>query len=197
MKMVNVAIMDPCPIFSTGLAYYLNQFSGINIINNNKSVTSPHVVVMRATQATPQLRHQHGAAQWVVILEEITQAKAWLAQGVKGLVTSTVKPPELEAIIQQVAQGECALSSEVRDSLLQEWVWPEKLAEDAAMPESLTQREAEVLTLVVQGLTNAQIAETLSLTLSTVKGHVSRILEKLGLKNRAQLICWATQQAKK
>jgi len=194
--MVNVTIMDPCPIFSTGLTHYLSAFSGINIANNNKSIASPHVVVTRATQTTSHLFCQHKAAQWVVILEEIAQAKSWLAQGVKGLVTSTVKPPELEAIIQQVAQGQCALSTEVRDSLLQEWIWPEKLAEDAAMPESLTQREAEVLTLVVQGLTNAQIAETLSLTLSTVKGHVSRILEKLGLKNRAQLICWVAKQAK-
>jgi len=155
------------------------------------------VVVTRAIQTTSHLFCQHKAAQWVVILEEIAQAKSWLAQGVKGLVTSTVKPPELEAIIQQVAQGQCALSTEVRDSLLQEWIWPEKLAEDAAMPESLTQREQEVLELLGQGLSNQQIAETLQLSLHTIKSHVKHILDKLGLKSRAQVICWVSQQAKK
>ncbi len=65
------------------------------------------------------------------------------------------------------------------------------------LDQTLTEREQEVLELLAQGLSNAKIAEGLSLSLSTVKGHVSHILEKLGLGNRARLICWANQQAKK
>ncbi len=65
------------------------------------------------------------------------------------------------------------------------------------LDQTLTKREQEVLELLAHGLSNLQVGLSLSLSLSTIKGHVSHILEKLGLGNRAQLICWANQQAKK
>jgi DNA-binding NarL/FixJ family response regulator len=61
-------------------------------------------------------------------------------------------------------------------------------------PERLTRREREVALLVARGLTNRQIASELSVSRSTANNHVARILRKLGLRSRAQIAAWVTEQ---
>jgi DNA-binding NarL/FixJ family response regulator len=64
-------------------------------------------------------------------------------------------------------------------------------AEAAALPDGLTPREAEVLTLIAEGLTNQEIAERLVVSPATVKSHVNRVFSKIGVRDRALAVAYA------
>ena len=64
-------------------------------------------------------------------------------------------------------------------------------ADEPALPDGLTPREAEVLTLIAEGLTNMQIAERLVVSQATVKSHVNRVFAKAGVRDRAQAVAYA------
>jgi DNA-binding NarL/FixJ family response regulator len=114
---------------------------------------------------------------------------AALAAGASGFLLKDVTPEDLVSAIRVVAAGESLLAPSVTSLLVREFArrptagrpHPDALAE-------LTGREREVLLLVAQGLSNAEIAGRLVVSPATAKTHVSRILTKLGLRDRAQLV---------
>ena len=115
-----------------------------------------------------------------------------LAAGASGFLLKDTTPEQLVHAIRVVASGEALLAPAVTSRLVQEFVSrprPGRAAADALAP--LTDREREVLLLVAQGLSNAEIAEQLVLSPATAKTHVSRILTKLGQRDRAQLVVLA------
>jgi DNA-binding NarL/FixJ family response regulator len=90
-----------------------------------------------------------------------------------------------------VAAGESLLSPSVTRSLIEEFVkapQPSPIARATGAMTALTARELDVTRLVAQGLTNGEIAESLVLSHATVKTHLSRILAKLDLRDRVQLV---------
>jgi DNA-binding NarL/FixJ family response regulator len=98
-------------------------------------------------------------------------------------------PDELLAAIRVVAGGEALLAPSVTRRLIEQFVSrPERhIAAGDALGE-LTAREREVLALVAKGRSNAEIAGELSMSPATAKTHVSRLLTKLGARDRAQLV---------
>jgi DNA-binding NarL/FixJ family response regulator len=98
---------------------------------------------------------------------------------------------ELCNAIRVVDAGDALLSPSVTRALIEEFVRrpepPAPVAAAGALP-SLTERELEISRLVAEGLSNAEIAERLVLSAATVKTHVSRILSKLDLRDRVQLV---------
>ena len=114
---------------------------------------------------------------------------AALAAGASGFLLKDVTPEDLVKAIRVVAAGESLLAPSVTSLLVREFARrptagrprPDALA-------GLTEREREVLVLVAQGLSNAEIAGRLVVSPATAKTHVSRILTKLGLRDRAQLV---------
>jgi DNA-binding NarL/FixJ family response regulator len=109
--------------------------------------------------------------------------------GASGFLLKDATPEELLAAIRVVAAGEALLAPAATRHLVDAFVSRPSLGRpDARLVGALTGREREVLRLVAQGLSNAEIAGRLVVSPATAKTHVSRILTKLGLRDRAQLV---------
>jgi DNA-binding NarL/FixJ family response regulator len=114
---------------------------------------------------------------------------AALAAGASGFLLKDATPEEIVHGIRVVAAGESLLAPSVTSRLVREFASrPTAGRPRGDLLSSLTDRESEVLLLVAQGRSNAEIAERLVLSHATAKTHVSRILTKLGLRDRAQLV---------
>jgi DNA-binding NarL/FixJ family response regulator len=115
-----------------------------------------------------------------------------LRAGASGFLLKDVRPAELVAAIRTVAAGDAVVSPRVTRRLLEEYaqVLPPS-GDQYPQLAALTDREREVLVLVARGLSNAEIAATLYVSEATVKSHVGRILSKLGLRDRVQVVVLA------
>ena len=112
-----------------------------------------------------------------------------LRAGASGFLLKDAPPAELVRAVRVVATGDALLSPSVTRQLLDRVVPRLGATQPApAVLESLTDRERDVLRLVAQGLSNAEIAERLVVSEATVKTHVSHILEKLDLRDRVQAV---------
>jgi DNA-binding NarL/FixJ family response regulator len=115
-----------------------------------------------------------------------------LRAGASGFVLKDIPPAELLAAIRIVAAGDALLAPSVTRRLIAEFArrpGPARVAPAAL--DVLTDREREVLALVAQGLSNGEIAAQLVVSPATSKTHVSRLLTKLGARDRAQLVAVA------
>ncbi|MGI5198154.1 response regulator transcription factor [Streptomyces sp. CA-288835] len=118
--------------------------------------------------------------------EHIVEA---LRAGASGFLVKDTKPAELLDAIRTVAAGESLLSPGPTSRLIARFLRaPHAVAPAAGGPEELSERERQVLALVARGLNNTEIAEALGLSPLTAKTHVSRIMGKLGARDRAQLV---------
>lgn len=110
-----------------------------------------------------------------------------LRAGARGYLTKDAGAEQIRAAVQAVARGEAALDPAVQHHVLA------ALTEPAAsdLPDGLTPREAEVLRLIADGLTNAEIAERLVVSAATVKSLVNHIFAKAGVRDRAQAVVYA------
>jgi len=113
-----------------------------------------------------------------------------LRAGASGFLLKRTRPEELVAAIHTVAAGDSLLSPSVTSRVIARMAQrPAVGAEDGA--ERLTAREREVLRLVARGLSNAEIAAELVIEESTVKTHTKRLVGKLGLRDRVQVVIYA------
>jgi DNA-binding NarL/FixJ family response regulator len=112
-----------------------------------------------------------------------------LAAGADGFLLKDTPPPEILQAIRRVADGEPMLSPSVTRSLIKQVAPPDSSRSSRAQERlaGLTDRERDVALAVGRGLSNAEIAGELYLSVPTVKAHVSRLFEKLGTTNRVQI----------
>lgn len=115
----------------------------------------------------------------------VTQA---IVAGASGFLVKDTEPTELLRAVHVVARGEALLSPGVTRRLIERVSGGLRPPQDTEALSALTEREREVLALVGHGLTNAEIAERLYLSPLTAKTHVSRILAKLGARDRVHLV---------
>jgi len=114
---------------------------------------------------------------------------AALRAGASGFLLKDTPPADLLAAIRVIAAGDALLAPGITRRLIAEFARrPEPGQQPAATLEGITDREREVLTLIARGLSNAEIARTLHVTMATAKTHVGRLLAKLGARDRAQLV---------
>jgi len=113
--------------------------------------------------------------------------------GASGFLLKGVEPMQLIGAVRTVAAGEALLDPGATRRLIEAYVNgpPERPPKAASLPNDLTSREIELLTLIAGGSTNAEIAEDLVISPLTVKSHVSRILTKMGARDRTQLVVMA------
>ncbi len=114
-----------------------------------------------------------------------------MRSGATGFLVKHTEPADLVKAVRVVAGGDALLSPSVTRRLVAEFALRAKPAIDAGRLTELTDREREVMTLVAEGLTNAEIAERLFLSPATARTHVSRILLKLNARDRTQLVVMA------
>lgn len=114
-----------------------------------------------------------------------------LRAGASGFLLKDASPEQVLTAVRTVAAGEALLSPVVTTRLIADFVRQAPPHAPSAGPAVLTEREREVLRRVARGLSNAQLAEHLGLSHATVKTHVSRVLGKLELHDRAQLVVFA------
>ena len=126
-----------------------------------------------------------------------------LRAGASGFLLKNSSPEELVAAVSVIAGGEALLSPAVTRRVIEGFTRQSPVVEDAAQApavpagpttgadyEQLTEREREVLQLVAQGLSNQEIATTLFVGEATVKSHVSKVLQKLALRDRIQAVIY-------
>ena len=115
---------------------------------------------------------------------------AALRAGASGFLLKDTPPAELLTAIRVIAAGDALLAPSVTRKLISEFA-RQSPAPPRPSLEMLTARERDVLALIARGLSNAEIADQLVVSLATVKTHVSRLLTKLAARDRAQLIVMA------
>ena len=112
-----------------------------------------------------------------------------LSAGASGFLLKRTRPEDLIPAIHTIAAGDSLLSPSVTSRVIERMA--RQPARDDARLDGLTPREREVLELLAQGLSNAEIAAELVIEESTAKTHVKRILMKLGLRDRVQAVIFA------
>lgn len=115
-----------------------------------------------------------------------------LRAGASGFLLKDARPAELASAIRSIAAGDSLIAPALTRSLIGRF--GDRLrpsAKDAAIFDALTAREREVLLLIAEGLSNAEIAAQLVISHETVKTYVSRILAKLGVRDRVQAVVLA------
>jgi DNA-binding NarL/FixJ family response regulator len=116
-----------------------------------------------------------------------------LRAGASGFLLKDAPTQEVVAAVRAVAAGDAVLSAAVTRQLLDQVArrLPAPVSARTDELDSLTEREHEVLRMLANGLSNAEIAAALVVSEATVKSHVSRILSKLGLRDRVQAVIYA------
>jgi DNA-binding NarL/FixJ family response regulator len=117
-----------------------------------------------------------------------------LRAGASGFVLKDDPPEQLLAAVRTIAAGEALLSPAVTRTVIAHFTRGHRSPAPDAM-HTLTTRELDVFRLIAQGLSNAEIGRHLFISETTVKTHVTRLLQKLGLRDRAQAIVLAYQSA--
>jgi len=205
---VRLVLVDSPRLHLRGLAAMLNRRRGLQVIGEATSgpealarirALQPDVVVVdpAVPEGGPSLIAeicQEALACAVLVLTSSRgegEARQALQAGARGYLDKDREPDDLVRAIERIHAGELVVGQAAADTVLKDLSGETSGTSGLS---ALTTREVEVLTLVVQGRTNPQIALELCITEHTAKAHLARILGKLGLENRVQLATYATQQ---
>ena len=200
---IRVMVVDDHPMVRRGLALFLKVFNDLELAGEAAGGQSavqlcaqlhPDVVLMDMAMpdmdgatATRLIRKQSPSIQVLALTsfkEEILVQSA-LQAGAIGYLLKDVSADELAQAIRAAHAGRATLSPEAAQALVHAASQPPAPGVD------LTERERDVLALLVEGLNNTQIAARLTVSPSTVKSHVSNILSKLGVTSRTEAVTLA------
>ena len=214
---VSVLLVDDQPLLSLGFRLVLEAQPDVHVVgeagNGAQAVAMtralrPAVVLMDVRmpvldgiEATRAIVDSGSPARVLVLttfdLDEYVYAA--LRAGASGFLLKDVLPADLVTAIHAVAGGHAVVAPAVTRRLLDTFVphLPDPAtgrSPAAAVLDRLTDREREVLDLVARGRSNTEIAAALTLSEATVKAHVGRLLAKLGLRDRVQIVVFAYEQ---
>jgi DNA-binding NarL/FixJ family response regulator len=153
-----------------------------------------HMPVMDGIEATRRLTAEHPGTAVVVLTTyaDDTSILGALRAGARGYLTKNAGRADIARAIHAAASGQSILDAAVQAAVLEAAVsGPARPVPAAELPDGLTSREADVLALIAQGISNSEIAATLFLSPNTVKTHINRVFTKTGSKTRAQAVRYA------
>ncbi|MCB0107762.1 MAG: response regulator transcription factor [Caldilineaceae bacterium] len=204
---IRVLIVDDQFIVRSGLATFVATEPTLTLVGEAKDgqeavrlcdSVAPDVVLMDllmprmdGVTATKAILQNHPDVKILALTSFMEKAMVQeiLRAGAKGYLLKDVSAEELADAIRNVHAGRPALAPEAMEALLDQ----QRQSSEATLGHDLTEREHDVLALMVQGLSNPQIAEELIVSLSTVKFHVSSILGKLEATTRSEAVRLALQ----
>jgi NarL family two-component system response regulator LiaR len=202
-KKIRVILVDDHNVVRSGLGAVLGVTEGIELVgeatNGEEAVslcerTQPDIVLMDLLMpkmdgvTATGIIHQRWPAIKIIALtsyKEKEYVEGVLKAGAIGYLLKNVTAAELVSAIENTMAGQPSLSPEATQVLIQ------RVNAPAAPTFDLTEREHEILALMVDGKSNQDIAESLVVSLSTVKFHVSNILTKLGVTSRTEAVIHA------
>lgn len=198
---IRVVIVDDHAVVREGLELFLSERSGeIEVVGQGADgedalilakKLDPDVILMDlmmprmdGIEATRRLKEQGAKARVLVLttFAEDDQVRDAIQAGAIGYLLKDVHRADLVAAIRAAADGRTTLHPEAQQKLLRQLTTPAQ----ASPLDALTDRERDVLRLIARGKSNKAIANTLKLSVGTVKGYVSAVLSKLGARDRTQ-----------
>lgn len=208
---ISVLVADDQDLVRTGLRMILNAQPGIEVVgeaaNGRQAVEmaqrlNPDVCLfdirmpeLDGIEATRILADSALPSPMAVVvittfdLDEYVHAA--LKAGAKGFLLKDAGPELLVEAINAAAKGDALIAPKVTARLLEKFADAAPANKPSQPLEPLTHREEQVLLTVARGLSNAEIAQTLHISLSTVKSHLASLMQKLGARNRVEIAIWA------
>jgi len=200
---IRVMLVDDHTMVRRGLATFLKVFDDLQLVGEAESgeaaiqlcaEVQPDVILMDmalprmdGATATRAIRQQFPQVQVIVLssFKDGDLIKKALEAGAIGYLLKDISADELVGAIRAAQAGRATLSPEAAQALV------ETSNQPPAPGLTLTEREREVLSLMIEGLNNTQIAGRLTVSPSTIKSHVSSILAKLGVASRTEAVTLA------
>ena len=214
MPEIRVLLVDDHQIFRQGIASILNSQPDFEVVGEasdgleaaiKASQLLPDLILMDVTmpvcdglEATQRITQELPEVTIVMLTVSDEDEKLFEAirNGAQGYLLKSIKPSEMLELIRGAVQGEAAITPVMGGRILEEFRRASELP--AGVPDessvTLTDREQEVLCLVAEGPSNKEIARSLSVTVSTVKNHMHKILAKLHTTRRHDAVKYARQQ---
>ncbi len=196
---IKVMIVDDHAVVRSGLRAFLSAIPDLELVGEagggdeavvRCGLLKPDVVLMdlmmpgtNGVAATRLIREKHPQVHVLALtsFEEDNLVQEALQAGAVGYLMKTLSAHELANAIRSAHKGKMTLSPEAAEALV-------RVSAESPSANELTEREREVLKLMVDGLENPEIASALVISLSTVKYHISNILAKLGVDNRVAAV---------
>ncbi len=212
MTPIRVVLADDQRVVREGLAMLLRLLPGVEVVgaaaDGDEAVAlvgklRPDVVLMDlgmphcdGVEATRRLRADAPGVHVIVLTTYADDRSviAALRAGARGFLTKDAGADQIEAALQAVTRGDAAIDPAVQHHVVA------AVADQAAgaappdeppLPDGLTPREAEVASLIAEGLSNGEIAARLVISEATVKSHVNHLFQKTGVRDRAQAVRYA------
>ena len=211
---IRVLVADDQRVVREGLATLLGLLDGVEVVGaasdgdeavDLAAAAHPDVVLMDlrmphcdGVEATRRLRHLDPNIK-VLMLTTYADDRSVIdavRAGARGYLTKDAGAEEIRRALDQLASGQAAIDPAVQHHLLDAIaVSPDRehSSPEPRLPDGLTPREAEVLTLIAQGLSNVEIAQRLYVNETTIKSHINHLFAKTGVRDRAQAVTYAFQ----
>ncbi|MFI8433884.1 response regulator [Streptomyces sp. NPDC079020] len=207
-----VVVADDQSVVREGIVMLLGLLPGIEVIGSAKdgeeavrlvAELAPDVVLMDlrmprcdGVEATRRIRREHPGTQVVVLttFADDDSLLSALRAGARGYLTKDARGEEIVRAVEAVMAGEAGLSPTVQRRLVERVAAApvqDTRAGPGELPDGLTPREAEVLVLAAEGLSNPEIARSLHISRATVKTHINNLFAKTGVRDRAQAVRYA------
>jgi DNA-binding NarL/FixJ family response regulator len=204
---VRVLLVDDQPLLRRSLAMIIDHAPGLTVVGEAGDgieavrvarAERPDVILMDVRMperdgltATRQICADPALAATRILVLSMFELDEYvyeaLRAGASGFLLKDTRPEDLIGAIRRTHDGESLFAPSILTRLVEHYVGAPRTTRPApAGP--LTSREAEVLTLIGRGLSNDRIADHLTISVKTVKTHVSHLLAKLGARDRAQLV---------
>ena len=209
---IKVMIVDDHRLLRDGMAALLSTVEDIEVVGAAPSAEEaiktfpslqPDVILMdimmggmTGIEATRWIKEQDKNIKIILISSEIKKefVTAGIQCGIDGYLPKDVDQASLEDAIRTVIRGEQCFNQAITNIVFQDFYQKKKLTNiqgKVSLPNDLTKREQEVLALVASGKSNQEVADDLFISIKTVDTHKTHILDKLGLKNTAELVKYA------
>lgn len=213
MDRIRLLLVDDHPLFRQGVARLLASQPDMQVVGEagdgeealaQALAGQPDVILMdiympRSDGLAAVTAIKAALPRTRIIILTVSEEDASLLEAIKrgaeGYLLKKIDPPELYRMVRRTAAGEASLAPASVTRIVREFARLARAAPPQPDPVGrLSAREREVLTLLARGCSNKEIAQTLHVSVNTVRNHVRQILEKLGLRNRVEAAALAARQ---